>query len=120
MKKDKKKECSFCKHAKKMRESYARKGTIDQYLKEMSIANSKPFKVSFNEEIVVKFKKDMLEEAKLTKKDKKQRHEVAKSLKKKMPYLKKKYAKGMKGEKAEKRAKSAVYGIATKVAKKKP
>jgi hypothetical protein len=122
MKKDKK-ECSFCKHAKKVRESYERQGSVDDYIKEMMFAKTKPFKVSFNENLQVSFSNKELNEQKskkLTPKDKKQKEEAVKSLKKKMPYLKKKYAKGKTGEAAENRAKSALYGIATKMAKKKP
>lgn len=94
MKKDKKKECSFCKHAKKMKESYARQGSIENYLKELAFGESKPFKVLFTEGMKIKFKKDMKnEKTDSSKKNKKDKSNAVKSLKDKMPAFKKKYNK---------------------------
>jgi hypothetical protein len=66
--KKKEKKCTFCEIRKKMKpnvkESYSREGSIDSYLKEISFAKNKPFKISFNEEFSVSFKNNSLNEQK--------------------------------------------------------
>ena len=67
MKKDKKKKCSFCEMRKKLkenvRESYARVGSVADYLKEIAFARTKPFKLNFNEGFAVTFNSTELNEA---------------------------------------------------------
>lgn len=90
MKKDKKKKCGFCEMRKKLKEnvrdSYARQGTIEAYLKEMTFANSKPFKLNFKEGLTVSFKNAALTEAKDPKKmttaQKKKKEEISSGAKK--------------------------------------
>jgi hypothetical protein len=84
--KKKEKKCGFCEMRKKMKmkESFSRTGNIEDYLKEMSFAENKPFKVSFNEGISVGFKNAELNE------------EKSKKLTPKKMKLKKKYSSGMK------------------------
>lgn len=78
---------------------------------------SKPFKVTFNEDVTVNLGKSYLTEKekpkKLTKRDEMQKEKMVKKLKEKgtMKNLKKKYGK---------RAKAVAYAIATKHAKKTP
>lgn len=67
MKKHKKKKCGFCEMRKKLkenvRESYARVGSVADYLKEMAFARTKPFKLNFNEGFAVTFNSEELNEA---------------------------------------------------------
>lgn len=74
---------------------------------------SKPFKVTFNEDIEVSFKtlSEQKKPKKLTNRDKAQKEEMVGKLKGKMGEFKKKYGK---------RAKGVMYAVATKHAKKTP
>jgi hypothetical protein len=100
MKEEKKKKCSFCEMRKKLKEnvrdSYARQGSIDSYLKEMVFANSKPFKLNFKEGFSVSFR-NQLDEAtkkdtkKMTPGQMKEKEKISKGAKKKDGF--KKYGK---------------------------
>jgi len=91
MKKDKEKKCGFCELRKKMKnkgkpvkESYSRSGDIENYLNELVFAQTKPFKLNFNEGLNVTFKNRELNEAKkMTEKQMKEKERISKGAKKK-------------------------------------
>lgn len=75
--KKEKKKCGFCEMKKKMnenfRESYARVGNIEDYLKEINFSFNKPFKIKFNEGISISFKNKKLLDEETMKKDNKKK-----------------------------------------------
>jgi hypothetical protein len=118
MKKEDKKEkkCGFCEMRKKMKmkESFARKGTIENYLKELSFGENKPFKINFNEGISVDFKK-----ASLNEEEKKKLSPAKMKLKKKFSSSMKKKEKGFEKLYGKERAAEVRSRTAIKMAKKK-
>lgn len=120
--KKQKKKCSFCEMRKKMKnskgtpvkESYARQGSIEEYLSELVFAKAKPFKISFNEGFSVNWKNaDNLQEKKMTEKQMEKKEEISKSAKEKGAF--KQYGKRA----AEVRSRTAIkLAIAKKKAKK--
>lgn len=111
--------CTKCKEYRKLMgvsECFGNKTDSLGIFEAYSFQKNKPFKVTFNEGLNVKWgnssKAENLEEKTLTKKDVKQKEQMAKKLKPKMKEFVKRYGK--------ERAKGVMYAVATKYAKKKP
>jgi len=106
--------CTKCSKVRKMMgvsECFKNKSKGIGILEAYNFQKNKPFKVTFNEGVDVRWGKQDLQEKKLTNKDKKQKEEMVMKLKGKMGEFKKKYGK---------RAKGVMYATATKYAKEKP
>lgn len=115
MKKKKECGCKKSKYREMMGVSECFENTADglSIFESYKFQTNKPFKVTFNEDIEVSFKKinEAEESKKFTKKDKAQKEAMVLKLKGKMGDLKKKYGK---------RAKGVMHAIAAKHAKKTP
>jgi hypothetical protein len=113
-KKKENKKCSFCEMRKKMmkkkgmKESFYREEPIEKYVKELSFAKAKPFKVSFNEGMSVSWKNKELSEKKLSVPEKEEKEKLVLKMKK-----------GMTARYGHKKGTKIAYATATKTAKKK-